>query len=76
MIPGNQVGLVPERAQVGDSLAIIDGAPAPFVLRDTSGSAAGNGERYRLADDAYVLGVMRGELVEEDGFERNQITLV
>ncbi|KAL1600089.1 WD repeat-containing protein jip5 [Nothophoma quercina] len=71
----NQIGLVPERAQVGDSVAIVEGAPVPFVLREASESVVENEKAYRIVGDAYVHGVMRGELVgltkkKESGLRR------
>jgi hypothetical protein len=58
-----QVGLVSEQAQLGDAIAIVEGAPAPFVLREPNGRSTGDRKVYNLIGDAYVLGVMRGELV-------------
>lgn len=59
-----RIGFVPERAQVGDILATFDGAPVPFVLREATDSAAKTGEAYSVIGDAYVTGVMQGELVQ------------
>jgi hypothetical protein len=72
----NRIGLVPERAQIGDSLAIVDGAPVPFVLRYATGSAAGSGEAYSIIGDAYVTGIMQGELIQNGEHPWRQITLV
>jgi hypothetical protein len=58
-----QVGLVSEQAQLGDAIAIVEGAPVPFVLREPNGRSTGDRKVYNLIGDAYVLGVMRGELV-------------
>ncbi|KIW24128.1 uncharacterized protein PV07_09860 [Cladophialophora immunda] len=76
---GKRVGLVPERAQVGDHVAVVFGMPVPLVLRKVVGRDGG-GEpaeaeeeheqqqqqaEYRLVGDAYVTGVMQGEMLVE-----------
>ncbi|KAJ9605194.1 hypothetical protein H2200_010584 [Cladophialophora chaetospira] len=72
-----RVGLVPERAQVGDHIAVVFGMPVPLVLREVVGRDGGSAPaeeeheqqqqptEYRLVGDAYVTGVMEGEMLVE-----------
>ncbi|KAI0162912.1 heterokaryon incompatibility protein-domain-containing protein [Pestalotiopsis sp. NC0098] len=48
-------GWVPGRAQVGDSVVLLEGAARPFILRQTSDGW------YRVVGDAYIQGRMNGE---------------
>ena len=47
------MGLFPAQAQKGDAIAIIYGAPKPFVLRP-------RGENYQLIGECYVHCIMDG----------------
>ena len=64
---GRRVGLGPNGATAGDRVCIFRGGAAPFVLRK-EGRLAGDAEFaesesvYNLVGDAYVHGVMYGEL--------------
>lgn len=51
------VGLGPENVKYGDEIWIVEGARVPFVLR-------GNRDRHRVVGEAYVHGIMHGELAE------------
>jgi hypothetical protein len=73
---GNRLGLVSNQAHVGDSLATFDGMPVPFVLRETSGNAPQPRKVYNIVGDAYVTGVMQGELSGDGKHTGEQITLV
>jgi hypothetical protein len=53
------LGMAGPRARVGDSVAIMQGSKAPVVLR-RKGEVR---DKWELAGDAYVHGVMRGEAV-------------
>jgi hypothetical protein len=53
-----RVGIGPDICQAGDVVCIFHGAKVPFVLRQVE-----NGE-YRLLGEAYVHGIMDGELME------------
>ena len=55
----------------GDEIAIISGAPTPFVLR-----RACVVNTYTLESDAYVRGLMSGEAVREGSFNPSKINLV
>lgn len=50
-----QLGWVPPSAQTGDCIAVFDGAPCPFVVRD-----AADGQ-YTLIGDAYIDGLSEEE---------------
>jgi len=71
-----RIGLVPVRAQVGDTLATFDGAPVPFVLREATVSVAEIGKAYSVIGDAYVTGIMQGELVQRCKDPGKQIILI
>ena len=53
------VGLVPAHAQLGDVVAIVDGADIPFVFR--SHSEKGQDQYWQLIGEAYVHTIMDGE---------------
>ena len=59
-LSNGMLGLAPNTMEPGDKVFIIIGCETPIILRD-----AGHGE-YRIIGDAYVYGVMDGELVEHD----------
>jgi hypothetical protein len=48
------LGQVPSETQEGDQIAIIFGAPVPFVIRE-------DGDHWILIGECYVLGLMEGE---------------
>lgn len=54
------VGLVPANAEPGDYICIFLGLAVPFVLR------AVTGQNFRLIGEAYVYGIMDGELLDDD----------
>ncbi|EUC47771.1 hypothetical protein COCMIDRAFT_34681 [Bipolaris oryzae ATCC 44560] len=62
------LGLGSDEVRVRDAIAVVEGAQVPFVLR-----AVGGG-RYSLVGEAYVDGVMDGEVVASEGF--GYVTLV
>lgn len=57
------MGLAPDNVEYGDKLYILDGARVPFLLR-------GN----RLVGEAYVHGIMHGELLIDDDATSVQIS--
>lgn len=65
-------GLAHEPIQNGDVLCVLDSAPTPHVLRR---SLATQEEKYILISEAYMNGMMNGE-VYELGIERQDITLL
>ncbi|KAG8526645.1 uncharacterized protein KY384_008074 [Bacidia gigantensis] len=71
------LGLVPHCAQIGDRIAMIFGAPVPFVLREAGKYLIDNDKLSRqlvqLVGDAYVHGIMEGEAMDFEGFEPRQL---
>ena len=57
------LGLGPPKAQVGDVVAVLHGAPTPFLLRPhkTKDVPDGTMQTWRLVGDCYVHGIMNGE---------------
>lgn len=55
------LGTAPNDVKEGDAVCVFMGAAVPFVLRARSGSDAG----YVLIGDAYIHGIMDGELVSD-----------
>ena len=54
-ISNESIGWVPPNTQRGDFVALIQGAPFPFILRRM-------GDRhYSIVGDAYIAGIMQGE---------------
>lgn len=66
--------LVPRGAQIGDEIAAFDRACVPFVLRRKNGDSTGN--EFELLGEAYVHGVMKGEVMDREDIELQDITLV
>jgi Heterokaryon incompatibility protein (HET) len=69
--------LVPQFAQMGDVCCVFLGMVTPFILRPT---ARQNDDRYyHLVGEAYIHGIMRGELVDKldrGDIKSESITLV
>lgn len=65
------LGLAPQTIQVGDEVGILQGAEVPHVFRRDSGSETS----LSLVGDAYVYGIMHGEL-ESEGLEFIRVRLV
>ncbi|KXX78936.1 Heterokaryon incompatibility protein 6, OR allele [Madurella mycetomatis] len=57
-------GLLPPRSSVGDYVAVVRGGRVPLVLRGVPG------EPFKLLGEAYVHGLMSGEVVEGESFKR------
>ena len=58
-----RVGLVPHVAREGDVVAVFEGGRVPFVLRANEGLGRG----YTLVGEAYIYGVMEGEVLRGVG---------
>lgn len=67
-----RIGLAHEPTHNGDILCVLNSAPSPHVLRR---SLATQEERYLLVSEAFMNGMMNGE-VYELGIQRQDITLV
>lgn len=59
----NLLGMGPKSTQEGDEVWVIMGAKVPFILRPVEGGKAP--KRYRLVGEAFVLGYMDGEVLQE-----------
>jgi hypothetical protein len=59
------LGLVPNSVQVGDAIMLIHGHGRPVVARPATAGEWGSGH-YQLKGEAYVHGIMRGELLEPE----------
>ncbi|KAF5604408.1 heterokaryon incompatibility het-6 [Fusarium pseudoanthophilum] len=64
------IGLAPQTIQIGDEVGILQGAEVPHIFRRVSGSETS----LSLVGDAYVYGIMYGELEFENlKFSRVQL---
>nr|POF07823.1 heterokaryon incompatibility protein 6, or allele [Quercus suber] len=63
-----RVGWVPEHAQKGDLVYLLNGAPEPCILRPALVELIRDPEvrLYTLVDDAYILGIMKSEAWPSD----------
>lgn len=52
--------IVPFVAEVGDICCVVEGIDVPLVLRRTESAT------WKLVGEAFVMGVMEGELMAED----------
>ena len=62
------IGMVPHLSQVGDIVCVFFGAKVPFIVRNADLSNREGGEggrgRYQLVGEAYVHGMMDGQVLE------------
>ena len=65
------IGLAPRNAQVGDTIAVLEGGQVPFIIRGPNGD--GDSKTWRMVGDTYVHGIMDGEGME---FPAESIVLV
>ncbi|KAM5359271.1 hypothetical protein ACJZ2D_014619 [Fusarium nematophilum] len=56
------IGLAPATAAVGDTVHVVEGAALPYVFR-----SAASGESFQLVGEAYVHGIMYGEIWDGAG---------
>ncbi|KAJ9633849.1 hypothetical protein H2204_006634 [Knufia peltigerae] len=61
---GRYMATLPGTAMENDEIAIVYGAQMPLVLRPVGNDA--DGRRYRLIGQAYVHGIMDGEMIDFD----------
>ena len=65
-----RIGLAPSRTEEGDAVAIIQGARAPFILRQV-------GRRcFQNVGKAYIRKIMFGEALEKENFYFKEIQIV
>jgi hypothetical protein len=62
----DMMSMVPNRAREGDVIAILFGADVPFVLRPVPGNAS----QFLQIGNAYVDGIMNGELMEDKALRK------
>jgi hypothetical protein len=55
------VGMAVQGSRVGDSLAILEGAPVPFIVRKAAGPL---GNAWHVIGACYVHGCMRGDVFD------------
>ncbi|ETN37457.1 uncharacterized protein HMPREF1541_08448 [Cyphellophora europaea CBS 101466] len=55
--------------QVGDVCCVTKGSAVPFVLRPVDVGNVGDSKRFLLVGEAYIQGVMRGQVWDGDGVE-------
>ncbi|KAF1841543.1 WD40 repeat-like protein [Cucurbitaria berberidis CBS 394.84] len=67
--------LVPRGAKDGDEVVVFDRACVPFVVRKTLDDA-GNTVGYKMLGEAYVHGIMKGEVMAMDDVKLEDVTLV
>lgn len=65
--------LVPRGAQVGDEIVVFDRACVPFVVRREGDKE--KGDRFELLGEAYVHGIMKGEALNRDEADFQDVTL-
>jgi hypothetical protein len=65
--------LVPRGARRGDEVAVLDRACVPFVVRRSEGLEGGG---YELLGEAYVHGIMKGEVMDMQDIQLEDVTLV
>ena len=70
------IGLVPHCAQIGDKVALILGAPIPFILRETGGRAGDSDKgTMQLVGDAYIHGMIYGKAMDLKDFQQHDLWL-
>ena len=82
------VAMVPHATETGDVITVIKGVPVPMVLRPVSREeVSGNentkldresapGNRFKVVGQAYVYGIMDGEVLEDSGYECETVVIV
>ena len=68
------IGLAPPGTQIGDKVCVLLGGRTPFILREQSpvivAPKPNKGPMYTLLGDAYVEGMMNGEIISMKGAEK------
>ncbi|RBQ79350.1 hypothetical protein FVER14953_21723 [Fusarium verticillioides] len=81
ILSNGRIGLVNDRAQVGDEVFVVEGASVPFIFRKITTGGTGYDvpeQVFNLVGGAFVLGVMNGEiwdLIEKGEVQRENITI-
>lgn len=58
------IGFVPEQSRTGDVVTILAGGCVPIVLRPLPQNESSSGTRYQVLGDAYIHGMMDGEVFQ------------
>lgn len=69
---GGYVVFTQLRVEIGDILYVFNGSPVPHVIRRAANQAGG---AYQLVGDAYVQGLMEGEVYSK-GIQEEDVLLV
>jgi hypothetical protein len=66
----NHFTILPSKSRAGDSIALIQGSVVPHVVRPTKDNS------FLLIGECFVQGIMQGEILKEDTFRWDGITLI
>jgi hypothetical protein len=67
---GNYLGIAAQSLQEGDAVWVLAGAAVPFVLRPLKN------REWKVVGEAYVHGIMSGEVLRDFSLQSEQIQLV
>ena len=71
------ISLVPGNARIGDVLAVFVGMSVPFLLRPAESiDGEQDNSTFRIVGQAYIHGLMDGQVFEEGWPEQREITLI
>ncbi|KAL1628595.1 hypothetical protein SLS56_005827 [Neofusicoccum ribis] len=76
---GGGYAMVPPEAEVGDCVAVLEGAKTPVVLRRVGSegeSEEPHVQKWAFVGACYVHGLMDGEVVEREGCRKTDFVLV
>lgn len=65
-------GLGPNRTKKGDLIVVLCGARTPFIMRKSQ-LPGKRGSVYRLIGEAYIQGIMDGEVSEETAHSKSEM---
>lgn len=68
-------GLVPRGTQAGDRIVVFDEAPVPLVARKVDDSTVTQ-DAYELIGEAYVHGIMQGEVRDMEHIKLQDLSIV
>jgi hypothetical protein len=69
------LGLVPRFAKAGDSVIVVPGAAAPFVIR-RAGERDERASSYRFIGECFVDRIMQGEVMADDDIALTDLDIV
>ncbi|KAM7207800.1 heterokaryon incompatibility protein 6,OR allele [Naviculisporaceae sp. PSN 640] len=59
------VGLASRDVKVGDQIALFEGGRMPIVVREVGTGSGTDGKRWSIVGEAYLHGIMQGEVFEQ-----------